>query len=126
MIGTSRQIRVFACPYPVDMRKSYEGLAGIVRNDLARDPMSGDLHLFCNRRRNRAKVLLWDGTGLAIYMKRLEKGLFAQLWRDESRKELLLSVTELQLFLEGSNLVGRATLSPSPLPSGGIAIVTHL
>ncbi len=126
MIGTSRQIRVFAYPGPTDMRKSYEGLSSIVRNDLGRDPMSGDLHLFCNRRRNRAKVLLWDGTGMCVYAKRLEKGLFAPLWRDESCDELTLSVTELQLFLEGSDLVGRTTLSPSPLPSGGIAIVTQL
>jgi len=126
MIGTTRQVHVYAYPQPVDMRKSYEGLSAIVRNDLARDPMTGDLHLFCNRRRNRAKVLLWDGTGMAIYMKRLERGLFAPLWRDAACEELTLSITELQLFLEGSQLVGRMPVSPAPLPSGGIAIVTRL
>lgn len=115
MISLARGIRVFAYATPADMRKSYEGLSALVRQELGRDPLSGDLYLFCNRRRHRAKVLHWDGTGLCIYMKRLEKGRFASLWRDADRGELELTESELRLFLEGCSLVGRVTLSPARL-----------
>ena len=97
------------------MRKSYEGLSALVREELGRDPLSGDLYLFCNRLRHRAKVLHWDGTGLCVYAKRLEQGRFACLWRHHDRSELELSESELRLFLEGSQLVGRVVLSPSRL-----------
>ena len=57
---------------------------------------------------------MWDGTGLCIYAKRLEQGRFAALWREEHAATLTLTMSELQLFLEGSALVGRLTLSPAP------------
>ena len=115
MISLARGIRVYAYAAPSDMRKGYEGLSALVRHDLGRDPLSGDLYLFCNRLRHRAKVLHWDGTGLCIYAKRLEKGRFACLWREGHRNELTLSESELRLFLEGSQLVGRVALSPTHL-----------
>ena len=62
------------------MRKGYDGLYGLVSNDLSLDPLSGDLYLFVSRNRVRAKVLMWDGTGLYIFSKRLERGRFAPLW----------------------------------------------
>jgi len=65
--------------------------------------------------RKRAKVLYFDGTGLCVLHKRLSKGRFAPLWRNSQGSELKLSLTELQLFLEGSELVGRMPLSPAPL-----------
>ena len=71
-----------------------------------------------SRTRKRAKVLLWDGTGLCIYAKRLEQGRFACLWRDEGKTTLKLTLNELQLFLEGSALVGRVALSPAPFFCG--------
>ena len=112
MIGSSRNLRVFAYAKPADMRKQYEGLSALVRQELGRDPQSGDLYLFQNRLRNRAKVLHYDGTGLCVYAKRLDKGRFAPLWRDSIEKELPLTVTELQLYLEGNELVGRLRFSP--------------
>ena len=81
---------------------------------LGQDPLSGDCYLFVSRTRKRAKVLLWDGTGLCIYAKRLERGRFACLWRDAEARVVRLTMSELQLFLEGSTLVGRVTLSPAP------------
>jgi transposase len=84
VIGLSRRVRVFAYTRPVDMRKQYDGLYALVVSELKADPLSGDLFLFTNRRRTRAKVLLWDGTGLCIYQKRLERGRFALLWRRDS------------------------------------------
>ena len=69
MIGLSRALRVYAYAAPVDMRKAYEGLSAIVRNELRRDVLDGELFLFVGKTRRRAKVLLFDGTGLCIYMK---------------------------------------------------------
>jgi transposase len=110
MIGTTRAIRVFAYAGITDMRKSYEGLSALVRNDLGHDIMRGDLYLFVNRRRNRAKVLFFDGTGLCIFMKRMEKGLFAALWDRTDEKSMSLTTSELAVFLEGSKVVGKIPL----------------
>jgi transposase len=115
VIGSTRQVTVFACGRPVDMRKGFEGLAALVRDELQRDLLSGDLFLFAGKNRKRAKVLLWDGTGLCLFAKRLEQGRFACLWRDAGSESLRLTVTELQLFLEGSALVGTMLLSPRAL-----------
>ena len=112
MIGSTRNIRVFAYGAPADLRKGFDGLAGLVQGEMGRDALSGDCFLFTNRNRTRAKVLVWDGTGLCIYMKRLEEGRFACLWRDDDGDDVELSQSELSLFLEGSTLVGRTSLSP--------------
>lgn len=108
-------MRVWARPQPTDLRKGYNGLFALVRDELARDPLSGDLFLFVNRRRSGCKVLLWDGTGLCIFMKRLEEGRFASLWRDGDAEVVRLTSTELSLFIEGCDLVGRRALSPSEI-----------
>ncbi len=112
MIGSTRQVAVFAFGGPVDMRKGFDGLAAVVTQQLRRDPLSGDVFLFVSRTRKRAKVLLWDGTGLCIYAKRLERGRFASLWRESDGDAMRLTMSELSLFLEGSSLVGRVKLSP--------------
>lgn len=114
MIGSTRQVTVFAYGEPADMRKGFDGLSALVTQGLRRDVLSGDLYLFANRTRKRAKVLMWDGTGLCIYAKRLEQGRFASLWREGASSTLTLTMSELQLFLEGSALVGRVVLSPAP------------
>jgi len=121
VIGTSRSVRVWARPRPTDLRKGYNGLFSLVRQELERDPLSGDLFLFVNRRRTGCKVLLWDGTGLCIFMKRLEKGRFASLWRDGESETLQLTATELSLFVEGCTLVGRRLLSPKAIEVKGLA-----
>jgi transposase len=113
VIGTTRKVTVWAFGEPVDMRKGFDGLSALVTNELGRDPLSGDLFLFANRTRKRAKVLMWDGTGLCVYAKRLERGRFASLWRRDGGS-VKLTTSELALFLEGSSLVGRIALSPAP------------
>lgn len=115
MIGSTRSVRVFAYTLPTDMRKGFDGLYGMVKTHLNQDPLSGDLFLFVARNRKRAKVLLWDGTGLCLYAKRLEKGKFAKLWAGEDTDSLGLTMSELQLFLEGSKLVGKVPVSPGQL-----------
>lgn len=111
ILGTSRAVRVFAYPEAVDLRKGYDGLYGLVKQGLKRDPLSGDLFLFSNRRRRGCKVLMWDGTGLCVFQKRLERGRFASLFRDDARA-VELTASELALFIEGCELVGRRKLSP--------------
>jgi transposase len=114
ILGTSRAVRVFAYPAPVDLRKGYNGLYGLVQTGLGRDPLSGELYLFVNLSRKLCKVLVWDGTGLCIFQKRLEKGAFASLWRDDGQV-VRLTASELALFIEGCTLVGKQTLSPIAL-----------
>jgi transposase len=112
VIGSTRQVSVYAYGGPVDMRRSYDGLSALVERELHRNPLSGDLYLFVNRSRRMAKVLLWDGTGLCVYSKRLESGQFASPWREAEEPCLRLTMSELQLFLEGSTWVGKVVLSP--------------
>ena len=114
MIGSTRQVSVWAYGGPADLRKGFAGLSGLVSQGLRHDPLSGDCYLFVNATRKRAKVLLWDGTGLCIYAKRLERGRFACLWRAADARVVRLTMSELQLFLEGSTLVGRVPLSLPP------------
>jgi transposase len=115
VIGSTRALRVFAYPRPADLRCGFDGLSGLVVSGLGRDPLSGDCFLFTNRTRTRAKVLVYDGTGLCLYHKRLEGGRFACLWERGSSASLELTLSELSLFLEGSRAVGRIALSPKKI-----------
>ena len=85
------------------MRKSFNGLYGIVRHQLKEDPTSGHVFVFCNRSRNRIKLLLWDGSGLWVCAKRLEEGRFSWEW---SEKEPSHNITHesLSLLLGGIDL----------------------
>ena len=121
VITLPRRVRVYALAEPADLRKGFEGLSALVRQRLGRDPLSGHLFLFMNRMRHRAKVLLWDGTGLCVYAKRIERGRFAGLWRDAGADPITLTVSELDLFLDGSTLVGRVALTPPALTQFSLA-----
>lgn len=112
MIGSTRAIAVFVRSVPTDLRLGFDGLYGLVCNELGRDPLRGDLFLFLNARRTSAKVLHWDGTGLCIYNKRLAKGTFANLFTNDTTTTLAMTSSELSLFLEGARLADRLPLSP--------------
>ena len=112
---------VYAYAAPADMRKGFDGLCALVSQGLQRDPLNGDVFVFVSRNRVRAKVLHFDGTGLCVYAKRLERGRFAALWRDEGDAPITLAVSELDLFLDGSTLVGRVALTPPALPHLSLA-----
>ena len=114
MIGSTRAVRVWARRVPTDLRNGYNGLHGIVEREFDRDPLSGDAFLFVNKRRKSAKVLLWDGTGLCIYSKRLSDGVFSKLWIGEESEALSMTTTELTLFLEGADLEKKMPISPKP------------
>lgn len=112
MFGSTHNVRVFAWPEPVDLRRGFDGLYGLVRNGLGMDPLEGDLFLFLGRNARRAKVLYFDGTGLCIFQKRLMTGRFARPWERVSDGRIEMTVTELALFIEGCALVARGPLSP--------------
>lgn len=108
MLTPSRSRRVFAYSEPCDMRKQYDSLAALVTYHMMKDVLRGDLFLFVGRTRTRAKVLYFDGTGLCLFAKRLDRGHFAAPWRGRTE----LTESELQLLLEGAELVERVELSP--------------
>lgn len=125
MIGAAGRVPVFAYRRPVDLRKGFEGLSALVRQALEQDPLSGALYLFTNRRRTTAKVLQFDGTGLTLYIKRLARGRFAALWVDDGATSLSLTRPELELFLQGSQLVGTMPLGPTPLTKKDLVILAR-
>ena len=100
MFGFSTKLRYFLCIQPIDMRNGFDGLAGIVRNFLIKDPISGDVFVFLNKTRTHIKLLYWDGDGFALFYKRLEKGRYkAQSTVNGLSQELKRE--ELMMLLEG-------------------------
>jgi transposase len=116
-----RRVTVYAYARPTDMRKGFDGLCALVTQGLQRDVLSGDVFIFVSRDRVRAKTLQWDGTGLCVYAKRLERGRFARLWREDNAEPITLTISELDLFLEGSALIGRVALSPPAMTHFSLA-----
>lgn len=112
MRWAGRQVAVYAHRTPADMRKGFDSLCALVSEQLMRNPLNGDVYLFVSRDRIRTKVLHFDGTGLCLYVKRLERGRFATVWREAGAAPVTLTVSELDLFLDGSALVGRVALTP--------------
>ena len=98
MIGLPRSSRILLFSEPADMRKGPNGLQGLVLA-AGEDPFGGDLFLFISRRRDRAKILTYDGGGLVLWYKRLELGRFRHPKRDESNVEL--DATALAMLLDG-------------------------
>lgn len=96
------------------MRASYDSLFGRVKEVLQKDPFSGHLFLFVNRNRTSVKCLYYDGTGLVIISKRLEKGIFSKI-NPYYRGEIVLTEAEFGLFFEGANLEKRFIESPSEI-----------
>jgi transposase len=104
VFGLGAATRIYLATGSTDMRKGFEGLYGLVRDQLGLDPLSGHLCLFCNKGRNRLKVLYWDGSGLWICAKRLEKGRFSWPSDGEDSARVTLSQEELSLLLGGIDL----------------------
>jgi transposase len=104
MLAISSQAKIYLYAQPVDMRKSFDGLFGIVKSDLNRDVRDGGLFMFLNLRRNRIKLMYWDKDGIAIWMKRLEKNCFQRPLRSPDGKHVIIDQTELQSILAGIDL----------------------
>ena len=99
MLSLSPATRIFVAVEPMDMRRSFNGLYAAVQAVLGQDPLSGHLFVFTNRLKNRLKIICWDGTGLVIYAKRLEKGTFG--WPHGDGASCCLRPEELPLLLHG-------------------------
>lgn len=94
--------RIWICTAPQDGRKSFDGLQAVVTSQLGKDPLSGDLYVFRNKRGDRLKILAWQGDGFALYLRRLEKGTFRFPAADAT--EVAVTATELAMILGGVEL----------------------
>jgi transposase len=104
MFGVGPATRIYLAAGATDMRKAYEGLFGLVRDRLQCDPLSGHLFLFCNAQRNRLKVLVFDGSGLWICSKRLERGRFYWPTAEAGQDKMVMNQEQLALLLGGIDL----------------------
>lgn len=104
MLTLGPSIKVYLARGTTDMRKSFDALAGAVRELLAQEPLSGHLFVFCGRRRHIVKILYWDGSGFWLVAKRLARGTFA--WPDatDTRPAIELRPDELAALLGGVDL----------------------
>lgn len=112
MLSFTGSLKVFVALEPVDLRKSFNGLEGLVSQKLGEDLRQGALFVFTNRRHSRLKILYWDGTGLWLLMKRLEQGTFS--WPknvEPGTVKLKLAPEALAMLTDGIDLRG-AKLRP--------------
>ncbi len=101
ILSFSNRYRYFVYGNGCDMRKGYDGLSGLVRNEFKKDPLLGDVFIFLSRGRNKIKLLHWQGDGFCIFSKRLEKGTFEIPKQSSSQNAMELSPHQLQFILEG-------------------------
>ena len=104
MFGRGTATKVYIALEAVDMRKGFEGLHGLVRDHLGEDPLSGHLFLFANRAHTRLKALVWDGSGLWVCAKRLERGSFHWPKPQEATRSVTMRPEELAMLLNGMDL----------------------
>jgi transposase len=104
VFGFGPATRIYVAAGATDMRKGFNGLYGLVRERLECDPTSGHVFLFTNARRNRLKLLVYDGSGLWVCAKKLDGGRFRWPIRDSGVKKIVLSHEELALLLGGIDL----------------------
>lgn len=103
MLSLATSCRYFMCRQHTDMRKGFDGLSGLVRDALSINPLSGDVFIFLNRRRNQVKLLLWERDGFSIYHKRLERGTY-EVPVQEDGNTIELRSDELLFILQGVSL----------------------
>ena len=104
MFGLGAATRIYLAPNAIDMRKGFEGLYGLVRDQLLCDPLSGHVFLFSNARKNRLKLIYFDGTGLWVCAKRIEKGRVRWPCVDADQRKVVLSHEEFTMLLGGIDL----------------------
>ena len=104
MFGWGAATRIYLAAGATDMRKGFEGLYGLARDRLSSEPLSGHVFVFANARRNRLKLLFWDGSGLWVCAKRLEKGSFRWPEAAAHQRRVTLSHEELALLVGGIDL----------------------
>jgi transposase len=122
MLSLPLPVRIFLCAEPADLRKSFDGLAQLVRASLGADPLSGHLFVFRNKRSDRLKLLYWDTDGLAIWYKRLEQGSFRFPPVGGAGHGVEIRAADLAMILDGVDLDSvkrqRRYRRPPPAPAG--------
>ena len=101
---------------PTDMRKSFDGLSGLIQNTLERNPHNGDVFVFINKRRDKIKLLHWQGISFTLYYKRLEKGTFELPDYDSDYSSIVLNYTQIVMLVDGltiKNIHRRKRYQPS-------------
>ena len=101
MLHLSPAIRYYLYTSDTDMRKGFDSLCGIVSSQMSLDALSGAVFIFINKRRNQVKLLLWEGDGLSLYYKRLEKGTYERPASNETTTSTALNYQQLQFILQG-------------------------
>ena len=104
MLSVPSQVKIFLCAQATDMRKGFDTLAGVVREALGLDPLSGHLFVFRSRRGDRVKLLWWDADGWVLFYKRLEIGSFSFPAPREGEQSVTISATDLAMLLDGVDL----------------------
>lgn len=104
MLTLTPNVRIYLHARPTDMRKSFDGLTGLVRSVFRADPLDGSLFLFINRRGDRLKMLWWDQDGLALFYKRLESGTFEIIRPADDADTVEIDATQLAMLLGGVRL----------------------
>lgn len=119
MFTLSSGLRYQLYNQPTDMRKSFDGLSGIIRNELDGNPCSGDVFIFINRNRNKMKLLYWQGIGFTLYYKRIEEGTFEPLDYDTRAGNITLTYAQIVMLIDGlsiKNIQKRKLFSPPSEP----------
>lgn len=104
MIQIDRNSQILFSAAHVDFRKSFDGLCGVIRNELDTDPLNGTLFVFYNRRRDRIKILVWDSDGFWLHYKRLEQGTFEVPQVLPGEDHVTMGKVELEMLLNGVKL----------------------
>ena len=104
MLNFSNEIKIFAYTPATDMRKGFNGLSGIIREEFQADPTDGSLFVFVNRRRDRMKLLHFAGGGFWLYYRLLEAGTFEELVPQGDSRRLQIDATQLSMLLSGVSL----------------------
>jgi transposase len=131
MLSLPLPVRIYLCTRPVDLRKSFDGLAQLVREFLGADPLSGHLFVFHSKRRDRLKLLHWDRDGYWVLYKRLELGTFRFPDSTEAEDGIEIRAADLTMILDGVDLESvkrrkryvrpQPALTTPPVPSNGTA-----
>lgn len=123
MLLPSSGVRLWLYRQPTDMRKSFDGLAALVRHTLEEDPLSGALFTFLNRRRTLMKVLYFEGDGYCVWSKRLERGQFQVRW--EEPEKVALDYSAWRFIVEGIDLSSMRRLKRYKYRQGDRPLITH-
>ena len=113
-LSTSNRFHLYS--QPTDMRKSFDGLSAVVQNALESNPLNGDVFIFINRRRDKIKLLHWQGISFTLYYKRLEEGTFEVPTYDPQAGSITLSYAQMVMLVDGltiKNIKKRKSYNPN-------------